>query len=46
MRAGSWGAIRSVAHRMIRMYAASLGLDGGFGVLDARDAADLLDMIR
>src|ERR1039458_6409045 len=40
------GTFHSVAHRMIRVHAASLGLDGGFGVLDASDAADLLDMVR
>jgi DNA helicase-2/ATP-dependent DNA helicase PcrA len=40
------GTFHSVAHRMIRMHAVSLGLDGGFGVLDAGDAADLLDMVR
>ena len=28
------------------MHAASLGLDENFGVLDAGDAADLLDMLR
>ena len=40
------GTFHSVAHRMIRVHAGSLGLDGGFGVLDAGDAADLLDMVR
>jgi DNA helicase-2/ATP-dependent DNA helicase PcrA len=40
------GTFHSVAHRMIRTHAGSLGLDGGFGVLDAGDAADLLDMVR
>jgi DNA helicase-2/ATP-dependent DNA helicase PcrA len=40
------GTFHSVAHRMVRTYAGSLGLDGGFGVLDAGDAADLLDMVR
>ena len=40
------GTFHSIAHRMIRMHAASLGLDAGFGVLDAGDAADLLDMVR
>ncbi len=40
------GTFHSVAHRMIRTHAASLGLDAGFGVLDAGDAADLLDMVR
>jgi len=40
------GTFHSVAHRMVRVHATSLGLDAGFGVLDAGDAADLLDMVR
>jgi DNA helicase-2/ATP-dependent DNA helicase PcrA len=40
------GTFHSIAHRMIRVHAGSLGLDAGFGVLDAGDAADLLDMVR
>src|ERR1700677_2930453 len=40
------GTFHSVAHRMIRTHAVSLGLDGGFGVLDGGDAADLLDLVR
>jgi DNA helicase-2/ATP-dependent DNA helicase PcrA len=40
------GTFHSIAHRMIRVHAASLGLDTGFGVLDAGDASDLLDMVR
>jgi DNA helicase-2/ATP-dependent DNA helicase PcrA len=40
------GTFHSIAHRMIRVHATSLGLDAGFGVLDAGDAADLLDMVR
>ncbi len=40
------GTFHSLAHRMIRVHAASFGLDAGFGVLDAGDAADLLDMVR
>ncbi|MGH2905021.1 MAG: ATP-dependent helicase [Solirubrobacteraceae bacterium] len=40
------GTFHSVAQRMIRLHASSLGLDGGFGVLDAGDACDLLDMVR
>ncbi len=31
---------------MVRLHASSLGLDPGFGVLDAGDAADLLDFVR
>ncbi len=40
------GTFHSVAHRFVRMHAASLGLPGGFAVLDPGDAADLLGMIR
>src|SRR6266550_7838376 len=40
------GTFHSVAHRMVRLHASALGLDAGFGVLDASDAADLLDMVR
>ena len=40
------GTFHSVAHRFARLHAAALGLGPGFGVLDAGDAADLIDMIR
>jgi DNA helicase-2/ATP-dependent DNA helicase PcrA len=40
------GTFHSVAHRMVRLHASSLGLPPGFGVLDAGDAADLLDFVR
>jgi DNA helicase II / ATP-dependent DNA helicase PcrA len=40
------GTFHSVAQRMIRVHASSLGLDGGFGVLDASDATGLLDIVR
>src|SRR5277367_4327010 len=40
------GTFHSVAHRMLRVHATSLGLEAGFGVLDAGDAADLLDLVR
>src|SRR3954454_17963989 len=40
------GRFHSVAHRLIRRHAAALGLPGGFGVLDASDAADVLDLLR
>jgi DNA helicase-2/ATP-dependent DNA helicase PcrA len=40
------GTFHSVAHRLIRVHASSLGLDAGFGVLDAADAADLMDFVR
>ena len=40
------GTFHSVAHRFVRLHAASLGLAAGFAVLDAGDAADLIDLIR
>ncbi len=40
------GTFHSVAHRLVRRHAASLGLPDGFGVLDAGDAADVLDLLR
>jgi DNA helicase-2/ATP-dependent DNA helicase PcrA len=40
------GTFHSLAHRMVRLHASSLGLVSGFGVLDAGDAADLLDFVR
>jgi DNA helicase-2/ATP-dependent DNA helicase PcrA len=50
MPAGSGGVLggtfHSVAHRFLRLHASALGLAPGFGVLDAGDAADLIDLIR
>jgi ATP-dependent DNA helicase UvrD/PcrA len=40
------GTFHSIAHRFVRRHAAALGLPAGFGVLDASDAADLLDLVR
>jgi DNA helicase-2/ATP-dependent DNA helicase PcrA len=40
------GTFHSIAHRMVRLHASSLGLQPGFGVLDAGDGADLLDYVR
>ncbi len=40
------GTFHSVAHRFVRRHAAALGLPPGFGVLDAGDAADLMDLVR
>ncbi len=40
------GTFHSVAHRFVRLHAASLGLPPGFAVLDPGDAADVLDLIR
>ncbi len=40
------GTFHSLAHRMVRSHASALGLGPGFGVIDAGDAADLLDLVR
>ena len=40
------GTFHSVAHHFVRRHAGALGLPDGFGVLDAGDAADLLDLLR
>jgi DNA helicase-2/ATP-dependent DNA helicase PcrA len=40
------GTFHSVAHRFVRAHASALGLDNGFGLLDAGDAADVIDLIR
>jgi DNA helicase II / ATP-dependent DNA helicase PcrA len=40
------GTFHSVANRLLREYAANLGLDRGFSVLDRGDAADLMDVAR
>ena len=40
------GTFHSVAHQLIRVHATALGLPPRFGVLDASDAADLLDLLR
>ncbi len=40
------GTFHSVAHRFVRLHAASLGLSAGFAVLDSGDAADVLDLVR
>ncbi len=40
------GTFHSIANRMLRHYAANLGLDPGFSVLDRSDAADVMDVVR
>lgn len=40
------GTFHSLAHQLVRLHASSLGLDPGFGILDAGDACDLLDFVR
>jgi DNA helicase-2/ATP-dependent DNA helicase PcrA len=40
------GTFHSIANRLIRRYAARVGLDPNFSVLDRGDAADLMDIVR
>lgn len=40
------GTFHSVANRVLRARARSVGLDPGFSILDRGDAADLMDLVR
>ena len=40
------GTFHAIANRMLRRYAANLGLDPGFSILDRGDAADVIDITR
>ena len=40
------GTFHSVGNRLLRHYAAQVGLEPGFGVMDRGDSADLLDVAR
>src|SRR5436190_6388 len=40
------GTFHSVAYRLLRLHASSLGLPVGFSVLDPSDVADLIDVAR
>ncbi len=40
------GTFHSVANRLLRRFAANVGLDPGFSVLDRGDAADVIDVAR
>ncbi len=40
------GTFHSVASRLLRRYARSVGLDAGFGIIDRSDCADLVDVAR
>lgn len=45
--AGVWGGtFHSVAHRLLRIHAASLGLNPSFTILDQGDAEDLMHLVR
>ncbi|HEX3875235.1 MAG TPA: ATP-dependent helicase [Solirubrobacteraceae bacterium] len=40
------GTFHSLAHRIVRLHAGSVGLGPNFGVLDGADAVDLVDLVR
>ena len=40
------GTFHSVANRLLRIYAPSIGLDPGFTIIDQADSADLMDLLR
>jgi DNA helicase-2/ATP-dependent DNA helicase PcrA len=40
------GTFHSIAHQVLRQHGAALGLDGGWSVLDATDAHDLVGLAR
>jgi len=40
------GTFHSLAHRIVRLHAGSVGLGSSFGVLDGGDAVDLVDLVR
>jgi DNA helicase-2/ATP-dependent DNA helicase PcrA len=40
------GTFHAISNRLLRQYAANLGLDPAFSVLDRGDAADLMDVVR
>ena len=43
---GWMGTFHSVANRLLRKYASSIGLDTDFSIMDRSDAADQMDVIR
>src|SRR5207248_7806284 len=40
------GTFHSIGNRLLRQYAAALGLNPAFTVLDRADSADLMDLVR
>jgi DNA helicase-2/ATP-dependent DNA helicase PcrA len=40
------GTFHSIANRLLRLHASTIGLDPSFTVLDREDSADLLDLLR
>lgn len=43
----SWiGTFHSIANRLLRKYAKSIGIESNFTIIDRNDAADLIDVLR
>ncbi len=40
------GTFHAIAHRTLRRFASTLGIPDGFSILDAADAADVMDLVR
>ncbi|MGA7987874.1 MAG: ATP-dependent helicase [Candidatus Dormiibacterota bacterium] len=40
------GTFHAIAHQTLRRFAATLGIPEGFSILDAADAADVIDLVR
>ncbi len=40
------GTFHAIAHRLLRVYAAAVGLHDGFSVMDEADASELMSLIR
>jgi len=40
------GTFHAIAHRTLRRFASTLGIPEGFSMLDAADAADVIDLVR
>ncbi len=40
------GTFHAIAHQTLRRFAAALGIPEGFSILDAADAADVIDLVR
>ena len=40
------GTFHAIAHRTLRRFASTLGIPEGFSILDAADAADVIDLVR
>jgi DNA helicase-2/ATP-dependent DNA helicase PcrA len=40
------GTFHAIAHQTLRRFAAAMGIPEGFSILDAADAADVIDLVR